>query len=73
MYIWQKDLNQFSNSLKLTIVLKYNNLIDNLVIKINKIKERMFFRRKTVGLVFRVESLLSRFFYRKTSLVSHVT
>ena len=59
MYIWQKDLNQFSNSLKLTIVLKYNNLIDNLVIKINKIKERMFFGRKTIGLVFWVENLLS--------------
>ena len=59
MFIWQKNLNQFSNSLKLIIVLKHNNLIDNLVIKMNKIKERIFFRRKTIGLVFRAESLLS--------------
>ena len=44
--MWQKNLNKFSNSLKLTIVLKHDNLMDNLGIKTNKIKERVFFWAK---------------------------
>ena len=47
VYMWQKNLNKFSNSLKLTIVLKHDNPMDNLVIKTNKTKERVFFGRKT--------------------------